>query len=68
MASLVQEGRQSSPQPTGELVVEYDQLVSSGVLCDDPHQRRVVWSLQKLLHTLRGYQPSRPSLMAQVSV
>ena len=62
-----QVGRQSSPSAAGELVGEYDQLVSSGTLCDDPHQRRVVWSLQKLLQTLKGYEPSRPSWMSRVS-
>lgn len=67
-SSPLQDDHWTPPHPKGELIAEYDQLVSSGALCDDAHQWRVVGTLQKLLHTLKGYQPSRPSLMARVSV
>ena len=55
----------SSPT-TGELVEKYNHLVTSGELREDPHQRRVVRSLQKLMISLGGYVPAKPSFFSQV--
>ena len=51
-----------SPSPRGQ----YQQLVSDGVIEDDPHQVAVVDVLDDLHHQLSDYLPPTPSMFGKV--